>query len=230
MYDSSSNSTALSGLHILKGRPLSEQVYEQLKSSIIQGNLESETRLTETDIAKQIGVSPTPVREAFRRLAAEGYLEIAPWRGATVRSVTEKDRIETYQCREVLEGLACRLAAATIDAKGLQRLRRLIKESLDAGTATDVVHRNSEIHDIIFDYAGNSKLRATLGLFHEVIIRDRTLTAYNENRRSEISAEHEAILAALEKHDGDAAEQAMRTHVRNGYEYRRKSSVIHHEE
>lgn len=223
MPDSTSITTLQFNLQVLKGRPLSEQVYEQLKSAVIQGYLQPEVRLTETEVAQQIGVSPTPVREAFRRLAAEGFLEIVPWRGAKVRSVTEKEMVETYQCREVLEGLACRLAATAIDSKGIQRLRHLVREAKAAETATDVVNLNSDIHNVIFDYAGNAKLKSTLGLFHETIIRDRALTAYNTKRRNEIHVEHEAILAALEKRDADAAEQAMRIHVQNGYSYRRKT-------
>jgi DNA-binding GntR family transcriptional regulator len=210
-------------LHVLQGQPLSNQVYEQLKAAIIQGNLEPEARLTETEVAQKIGVSPTPVREAFRRLAAEGFLEIVPWKGATVRSVTDKELLETYQCREVMEGLACRLAAANIDAKGLQRFRKLLRDSRATDVATDIVQLNSEIHNLIFDYAGNMKLKAMLGLLYEKIIMDRALTAYNAKRRSEIRDEHEAVLSALEKHDGDAAEEAMRIHVRNGYAFRRKS-------
>ena len=211
---------------LLKGRPLSDQVYEQLKDGILQGFLTPETRLTETEVAQQIGVSPTPVREAFRRLAAEGLLEIFPWKGAKVRNITEKEIQETYQCREVLEGLACRLAAAKIDSQGLQQLRRFIQQSAAALDPADVVALNSAIHNLIIDYAGNSKLQSTLGLFHETIIRDRTLTADNTDRRNSIQAEHEAIIAALESGDEDAAEQAMRTHVRNGYAYRRRTTAL----
>ena len=210
-------------LQLSKGSPLSEQVYEQLKAAIMQGLLSPETRLTETEVAQQIGVSPTPVREAFRRLAAEGFLEIAPWKGVKVRSITEKEILETYQCREVLEGLACRLAASSIDSSGLQKLRRLIKKSQEAASANEIVTVNSAIHTLILEYAGNAKLRATLGLFHETIIRDRTLTAYNAARQHEIHGEHDAIFAALEAGDADAAEQAMRVHVRNGYAYRQHS-------
>ena len=210
-------------LQLSKGSPLSEQVYDQLKAAIVQGLLPPETRLTETEVAQQTGVSPTPVREAFRRLAAEGFLEIAPWRGVKVRSITEKEILETYQCREVLEGLACRLAAAAIEVNGLQKLRHLIKKSQEASSASEIVTLNSAIHTLILEYAGNAKLRATLGLFHETIIRDRTLTAYSTSRQQEIHSEHDAIFAALEAGDGDAAEQAMRTHVRNGYAYRQHS-------
>ena len=117
------------------------------------------------------------------------------------------------------------MAAATIDAKGLQRIRLLLQESREAQVATDVVTFNSDIHNIIFDYAGNAKLKAMLGFFQDMIIRDRTLTAYNAKRREEICAEHEAVLVALTNRDGDAAELAMRTHVRNGYSYRRKNAA-----
>ncbi len=222
MEENSIDLSSLLAINTLKGRPLSEQVYEKLKEKIIQGHLDDGTRLQETEVARLMGVSPTPVREAFRRLATEGLVEIIPWRGARVRSVTEKDRLETYQCREVLEGLACRLAAEGIDAKGLRRLQRLVKESGEAGAAPEVVNLNSAIHNTILEYAGNAKLKSILGLFHEAIIRDREYTAYNAERRKAIQAEHEAILAALEKRDGDAAERAMRTHVRNGYAYLHK--------
>lgn len=207
---------------VLKGRPLSDQVYEQLKAAIIQGLLLPETRLTETEVAGQIGVSPTPVREAFRRLAAEELLEILPWKGAKVRSITEKEILETYQCREVLEGLACRLAALTLDAKGIEKLRQWVQEARETRVVADIVALNSSIHNLIFDYAGNAKLKATLELFHEMIIRDRTFTAYSEERRKEIQVEHEAILKALEAGDADKAEQLMRIHVRNGYAYRQQ--------
>ena len=216
------DSTPSISLPLLRGRPLSEQVYEQLKRAILQGHLEPETRLTETDMAGQIGVSPTPVREAFRRLAAEGFLEILPWRGAKVRGISSQEILETYQCREVLEGLACRLAAASIDDNGLEKLRRLVEESRSPQSPADIVSRNSAIHDLILTYAGNAKLTATLALFQETILRDRTLTAYNENRQHSIHAEHEAILAALKQRDASAAEEAMRVHVRNGYAYRRR--------
>jgi len=208
-------------LQILKGRPLSEQVYEQLKNAILEGQLEPEVRLMETEVAKQIGVSPTPVREAFRHLAAEGLVEIIPWRGAKVRSISEKELMDTYQCREMLEGLACRLAAHAIDDKGLEKLRQLLDKAQSAATVAEVVELHSSIHNIILDYAGNDKLRETLKALNGIIVRDRALTAYNAKRRNAIQKEHENILAALEQKDADAAEQTMRIHVRNGYAYRR---------
>ncbi len=203
-------------------RPLSGRVYDALKSAIIAGQIPAGAKLTESNVAQTLGVSPTPVREAFQRLAAEGFLAIAPWRGATVQPFSEQDVVETYQCREMLEGLACRLAAERIDAPGIAELRRLLGESRRARTAASVVELNSRIHEVMLRYAGNQKLKAMLALLQDMIMRDRNLTADSTVRRSQIQDEHRAVLAALERRDPDAAEQAMRRHVRNGFAYRRR--------
>jgi DNA-binding GntR family transcriptional regulator len=201
-------------------QPLGEQVYETLKKAILHGTLAPAAKLTESQIARDLNVSPTPVREAFRRLAAEGLVAIAPWRGVTVQSISDREMIETYQCREVLEGLACRLAAARIDAAGIANLKRLLATSRRARSASEVARCNTDLHNVIFAYAANGKLTAMLGLFHTVIQRDRSLTAYNAKRREEIHAEHEAVIEALESRDAEGAEQAMRRHVHNGFAYR----------
>jgi DNA-binding GntR family transcriptional regulator len=204
-------------------QPLSDQVYGSLRAAILRGDLAAGAKLTETDVGGRMGVSATPVREAFRRLAAEGLVCIAPWRGVTVQSFSRKDLIEMYQCREALEGLACRLAAEHIDAEGIRRLRALLDASRRARRAARVVEINSEIHDLIFGYARNDKLVAMLGTFQDMILRDRALTADQAKRRAEIGAEHAAILGALERRDGDDAERAMRCHVRNGFAHRLQS-------
>ncbi len=201
-------------------RPLSGQVYDSLKSAIVGGRLPAAAKLTETGVARTLGVSPTPVREALRRLAAEGLVEIAPWRGVTVRQLSDKDVVETYQCREALEGFACRLAAKRMDAEGIRQLRRLLEASARARTAAEVVEVNSRIHNLIFGCAGNDKLRVMLGQLREMIMEDRALSADSRLRRQAIHAEHVAIVAALERQDADAAERAMRRHVRNGFAYR----------
>lgn len=206
-------------LTAVKPRTLSDQVYEQLKVGIIQGTIAPDTKLNETEIAQRLNVSPTPVREAFRRLATEGLVSSAPWRGVTVRRVSEKEFLEAYQCREVLEGMACRLAAEHIDKAGIRRLRQVLEKSSATTVATDIVLLNTELHNIICEYAGNAKLKALLGLFHEMILRNRTMTAYREERRNEINHEHEKVIEALKNRDGDGAEALMRNHIQNGMTY-----------
>jgi DNA-binding GntR family transcriptional regulator len=207
-------------LTVLGKRPLSGQVYDTLKSAITAGTLSPATRLTETTVARSLGVSPTPVREALRRLAAEGLVVIAPWRGVTVRQLSDREVVETYQCREALEGLACRLAAERMDAEGMRQLRQLLRESARARTAAAVVETNSQIHNLVFAYARNEKLREMLSLLRDTIMGDRALSALHATRRREIHAEHVAVIEALRRRDPVRAEEAMRNHVRNGFHYR----------
>ena len=206
--------------------PLSGQVYDSLRSAIVAGRLLAGAKLTETGVARSLGVSPTPVREALRRLAAEGLVEIAPWRGVTVHQLSDKEVVETYQCREALEGFACRLAAKRMDAEGIRQLRRLLEASARARTAAEVVDVNSRIHNLIFGYAGNETLRVMLGQLREMIMEDRALSADSTVRRQAIHAEHIAIVSALERQDADAAERAMRRHVRNGFAYRLRCNGV----
>jgi DNA-binding GntR family transcriptional regulator len=197
-------------------QPLSDLVYEALKSAIVSGNLAPDNRLVETDIAAQMNVSPTPVREAFKRLSAEGFVTIMPWRGVKVRLIDDFDIIETYECREYLEALAAKLTAKKIDNQGIHKMQQLLKKSAAAKSPTEVARFNSEFHNVIISYAGNNRLKNLLGDIHDIILRDRHITAYIRERRNEIHEEHQEILRSLQDHDENLAEQAMRKHVKNG--------------
>lgn len=200
-------------------QPLNFRIYENLKTAIIKGDLPQGSRLTETEVAKQMNVSATPVREAFRRLSAEGWVKVEPWKGAVVQSFTEQEIFEAYQCREALEVLACRLAIENMDDKGIKQLRHLLEQSEKAESVPVLVEKNSEIHLLILDYARNSKLKGLLGLVSDIIYRDRNISAYNTDRRHQIHAEHIEIVDALEARDAARAERAMQVHIRNGLNY-----------
>lgn len=204
---------------------LSDRVYEALKSAIVNGDLPPETRLVETDIATQMEVSPTPVREAFKKLSAEGFVTIIPWQGVRVRLIDDQDILETYQCREFLEALAVRLAADKVDEPTLRQLERILRESAASSSPTEVAKLNSDFHNVIIAIAGNQRLKVLLATIHEIILRDRHVTAYLSSRRKQIEGEHQDILKALRDRDKDAAEQAMRRHVVNGLEnYRERKA------
>jgi DNA-binding GntR family transcriptional regulator len=198
-------------------QPLSDRIYEVLKSAIVSGDLAPDTRLVETDIAAQMKVSPTPVREAFKRLSAEGFVTIMPWQGVRVRVYDDLDIIETYECREYLEALAAKLTAKKIDNQGVKKLQQVLKKSTDAKTPTEVARFNSDFHNIIIVYSGNNRLKKLLSDIHDIILRDRHITAYIRERRNEIHEEHQEILQALKDHNENLAEQAMRRHVNNGF-------------
>lgn len=201
---------------------LGQRIYESLRLAIIRGDLEPGSRVTEREIAAQMHVSTTPVREAFRRLSAEGLITIVPWSGAVIEGVSEKDIIEVYQCREVLEGLACGLAAQNIDEEGLARLEALIEQAEFQSDAKQISKLNSEIHEIIFEYSGNTRLVSMINSLHDIVLIHRELTAVDAPRAASIHREHLDILAALRNHDQTSAELAMRRHVRNGLEFIRK--------
>jgi len=200
-------------------QPLSHQVYEKLKEVIVKGDLAPGTKLTETEVAKRINVSATPVREAFRRLATEGFIKIEPWKGVRVQDLAEREVIETYQCREALEGYACHLAATNMDAEGIKRLRSLLARSKNIKSANEVVEINLALHNVILEYARNEKLTGMLGLFRNMVMHHRHVTAYIDDRRKQTCKEHEDIVNALEQKDAAQAEKEMRLHVQNAYHY-----------
>ena len=202
----------------LKRKPLSEQVYETVKGALLSGSFAPGDRINEVDLAAQLDVSKTPVREALRRLEAEDFITITPWRGAIVNEFARKQIVEIYQCREALEGLAARLAADTIDSRGLSRLRKILMQAQNAKAPIKLAELNSQFHDMILNYAKNSKLQSMLSLLNDVILRDRNITAFNVKRRDEILDEHLEILDALEGADSVRAEACARRHVQNGLE------------
>lgn len=215
----SQGSLDLSKVESVERQPLNVRIYENLKAAIIKGDLQAGNRLTETEVAKQMKVSPTPVREAFRRLAAEGLVKIVPWKGVVIQSFSDDEVKESYQCREALEVLAVRLAAENFDEQGIEKLHGLLDQSFKAESGTEIVQLNSEIHSLIIEYARNAKLKTLLDLVSDVIFHDRNISAYNSSRREEINAEHLEILYALKEKDADKAEKAMRVHIQNGLAY-----------
>lgn len=200
-------------------QPLSEMVYENIKRAIVEGDLTPGTRLTETKVSEQMGVSTTPVREAFRRLSSEGLVKIIPWKGAIVQEFSEQELSEAYICREALEVLAIGLAIDHIDEDGIQKLHVLVENSRSTTNSSEFVEINSEIHNTIVDYAKNVTLTNMLSQLSDVIYNNRNISAYSDKRRQAIYQEHLAIVQAIKDRDKEMAKEAMRIHVNNGYAY-----------
>ncbi|MFS0689406.1 GntR family transcriptional regulator [Sporosarcina sp. 179-K 8C2 HS] len=200
--------------------PLNVMVYENIKRAIVEGDLTPGTRLTEAKVSEQMGVSTTPVREAFRRLSSEGLVKIIPWKGAIVQEFSEQELAEAYICREALEVLAIGLAIDHIDEVGIKKLHSLVADSNKATTSSsEFVEINSEIHNTIVEYPKNNTLANMLGQLSDVIYNNRNISAYSDKRRQEIYQEHLAIVQAIKEQDKEKAKEAMRNHVTNGYAY-----------
>lgn len=196
---------------------VSDRVYQLLKRSIADQRLKPGSKLSVPRLAHQVRVSRTPVKEALERLAKDGLVTMLPNRGAYVTILRREDVGEIYQMREMLEGLATRLAAARIDAQLLERLRQLLREGEAAVRFSDIeahIRIDLEFHRLIRERGGNRRLVRTLdNLQDQIRIVFRT-SASIPGRMPKALEEHRRILEALETGDTDRAEWAARDHIR----------------
>ena len=200
-------------------RTLSEKVYDRLKELIMDGELERGTKITETSIAKMFDVSPTPVREAFRRLASDGLIEVASWKGVIVKGIEQKDLLEIYECREALEGMVGKLAVRNITEEDIEILEGILERCNDAETPEILIELNTEFHNELLRIARSERLSKLLNELMVVILYDRDISGRYSVRRKEIVAEHLDILKYLKKKDEKKVSELMSKHIRNGYEF-----------
>jgi DNA-binding GntR family transcriptional regulator len=200
--------------------PASEQhrstVYTKLKNAILAGTLKPMERITENQVAARFGLSRTPVREAFRRLEAEGLILVVPQRGSFVSQPSVEDILEIYQMRAPLEGMAARIAAESITGAQLQHLEELLRaeaQRRDRPSAERSLRLNREFHAVIFACTRNKRLASLLMDMQDQVHRVRVLWPSTLARLGETWKEHEQILAALKERDGEAAERLMREHL-----------------
>ncbi|MEE9255616.1 MAG: GntR family transcriptional regulator, partial [bacterium] len=104
-------------LQIERPKSLSRMVAEEIKEAILKGDLQPGDKLVETDLTQSLGVSRTPLREAFRELAAEGYITVVPHKGSYVSTISEEEVLDLYSITSVLEGLATRLATPRLQSE-----------------------------------------------------------------------------------------------------------------
>ena len=190
--------------------------YEQIKEAILSGVLRPMERIAEGEVAARLGLSRTPVREAFGVLAAEGLVVVVPQRGSFVSQLSIDDILEIYQIRTPLECMATRIAAETLDEAGLAELERLVE--LEAGregarTARESLGASAEFHRIVIACVRNKRLAALLKQLQSQVHRVRMLWPSTVRRLDETWKEHADLLAALRAHDADAAERLMRLHL-----------------
>ena len=201
----------------LDRRTLWQRVHEHLRDEIISGGLTPGTVLHEIALARSLGVSRGPIREALGRLATEGLVTIRPRRGAVVRALSSEEFIEAYQVREALEMMAVRLAVPRLTAEDLAAMERLIEEMAlraEAGDVQGFFEANAAFHQCFFEVAGNSMLAELYQQLRGQIDRHRlrSLELRGDLRRS--IAEHGAILSAAEAGDVERAVHLTSEHIR----------------
>ena len=198
------------------GLPSSERAYRGMREQILAGILPPGTRLVELQLAAQFNVSRTPVREALKRLTAEGLVATNPLSGLVVREVNGNEVEDIYAIREALDGLAARLAAERATDADLARLRLLMElmgESARTEHWQSLVQLNIKFHEVLYAAARNERLAAIGRSLQDGIQRFSSMVFSDVERVAAVLLEHEQVVRALESHDPEAAEVAARRHL-----------------
>jgi DNA-binding GntR family transcriptional regulator len=202
-----------------------ETAYAVLREAIVTNTLKPGTRLRADDLAKKLGVSKTPVREALRKLQAEDLITAQPGNALTVKSISEEQLIEIYYTREALEGMAARLAAENAGQIELARLRAIqdaMRTPSVAGNVRQLRQLSGEFQLAVFRAARNDTIYRLLKHLQEQIRQFSGTTLTRAGRAKEVIAYSKALVAAIEKRDGEAAEKIARENRRRTLELRIK--------
>lgn len=195
---------------------ISGAAYRQLKNAILRGQMPTGARINELELAEAWNVSRTPIRDALRRLQAEGLVEAVPRRGVVVPALSPREADEVYELREVLEGRAARRAAERSTPEFHGRLNALIKAFGLALKQSDVAQMSAiddDIHSGIAAMSENGRLERTIeGIRAQTRqIRSRGMRAKGRAQKS--FREMAKLTAAIRARNGARAEAAMREHI-----------------
>ena len=197
---------------------IADQIFEQLERDILSGRYARGEILSEMGLAKQLGVSRTPVREAIRRLEQENILQ-ETGRGLLVVGISQEDMLDMYDIRLQIEGLAARRAAARITDGELAAMRETLdlqRFYIEKGAETNsdqIKNLDSQFHEQLYTASGSKAYCDTLLSLHKKITKFRRASVSKSSRALHSLEEHEAIYRALTAHDGDAAAQAATEHA-----------------
>jgi DNA-binding GntR family transcriptional regulator len=198
-----------------------ERLFERMRTHIIEGRFAPGQRLVEADLTEQFGISRGPLREAVRRLAAEGLVDITHNRGARVKRLDHGEVIALYEVREVMEGLAARLAAERASTAERKEIKSVFDEMAKALKANDVrgyIGLNSRFHALIMQAARNPALDSALTRLQTPVLRVQFESMMTRDVVNESFEEHRGIVEAIAGKNAEQAERLMRHHIRRSRE------------
>jgi DNA-binding GntR family transcriptional regulator len=203
-------------------------VYESLRNAIWEGRFARGERIREEDIAKSLGVSRTPVREALQRLQQRGLLVVRPGRGFAVAQLSNKQIFDLYAMREILEGSAARFAAQHATESEIAILYQLQKQlSKEGHDLLALVTLNRRFHQHIYEAAHNQYLLEMLEVLNDSMALLQNLTVLMPSRHDQSDIEHLRIVRAIERGDQDGAEKAARHHIQQARKCRLEYFAAH---
>jgi DNA-binding GntR family transcriptional regulator len=196
-----------------------EKAYLMIRDRIVRGVYSPGLRVTEQEIANATGVSRTPVREALRRLQADGFVHVTPNAGAVVTQWTENNMRDVFELRALLESYGAQRAAERITPAGISELRKLAERQYEESVrqASGYIERigevNSRFHRALQEFSGNARLVAMLPALIEAPLVLKTFSRYEHSDLVRSASHHLEIVSALEARDGDWAASVMRSHI-----------------
>lgn len=199
----------------LRGR-----VYSKIRADILEGKYKNNDELRELAIGEELGVSRTPVREAFRQLELEGLIRIVPNKGAYVTGITAKDVKDIYMIRSRLEGLAARWAVENISKELMEEMEEniyLTEFHAAKGHNDQIAVLDNRFHEIIYEACNSKLLEQQLREYHEYVQRVRRKTLSTNQRSAASTEEHKMIMEAIKSGDKDQAEEFANRHIQNAY-------------
>lgn len=199
-------------------KPLREVVYETLRDAIRSGSLPPGERLMEIQLAEELGVSRTPVREAIRKLELERFVVMLPRRGTYVANLSLKDINEVFEIRAALDGLAAGLAAERITEEELEQMERLlveIAEHIEQRDNKKIVETDEAFHDILYRASRNERLVGIIYNLREQFTRFRSVSINYPGRLQNTLEEHRQLVEAIAQRNGEVAQQKAREHIEN---------------
>ncbi len=199
-------------------KPLREVVAETLREAIVNGTLNPGERLMEIQLAEELGVSRTPVREAIRKLELEGFVVMIPRRGTYVADLSIKDINEVFEIRTALDVLAAGLAVERITEDELEQLERLlveIGELIETDDTDRIVEVDSQFHDVLYRASRNDRLVGIINNLREQFTRFRSISIQYPGRMVKSVEEHRRLVEAIASRDTELAQQIAREHMEN---------------
>lgn len=195
-----------------------EAAFEKIKEAIIKGHFKPGEKLVEQTLAQEMGVSRTPVREAIRRLEAEGFVVSIPRKGVVVSRADKEEIVQLYSIRAELEGLAARWAIENADEDDMRKLDEAIsrmEETAASGDLDGVVQSNALFHDAIAQASKSRILCTLLKTLQDNIQRFRFQSLHLPGRPEAALAEHKEIVAAIKEKKAEEADRLLKEHLQN---------------
>ena len=196
------------------------KVFHTIREDILSGKYKQHDELKEVAIAEELGVSRTPVREAFRQLELEGLLQMIPNKGAYVNGITLKDIEDIYMIRSLLEGLCARWATKHMTQEKMEELEENIYLSefhASKGHGEQIIELDNRFHEILYQASDSKMLEHWLRDFHQYVKVARKQTLIQSERGMASNQEHRLIMEAIRDKDADRAEELANRHIINAY-------------